>query len=107
MSAVTSADQLGQDMAIVERSIKHAGRPVTIVWAVLMVATLISWWLGDGHGATKLAAVLVIVTGFAKVALIGDHFMELRSAPPQLRWAFMGWCIVVPAIMCGIYLVRY
>lgn len=101
-----SVAQLEQDMDIVERHIKHAGRPVTLVWAVLMVATLISWWLGDGHGATKLAAVLVIVTGFAKVALIGEHFMELRTAPPQLRWAFHGWCLVVPSILCGLYLVR-
>ncbi|MGQ0623298.1 MAG: cytochrome C oxidase subunit IV family protein [Sporichthyaceae bacterium] len=98
---------LEQEMAIVDRSIKHAGRPVTVVWAILMVATLISWWLGDGHGATKLAAVLVIVTGFMKVALIGEHFMELRSAPPPLRWAFIGWCTLVPAILCGIYLIRY
>lgn len=104
---MSTVDQLGQDMAIVDKAIKHAGRPVTVVWAALMVATLISWWLGDGHAATKLAAVLVIVTGFMKVALIGDHFMELRSAPPQLRWVFMGWCIVIPSILCGIYLVRF
>jgi flagellar motor component MotA len=102
----TTAEQLAADQAIVERNIAHAGRPVTIVWYVLMVATLISWYLGDGHGATKFAAVMVIVTGFMKVALIGDHFMELRTAPPQLRWAFMGWCAVVPAVLCGIYLIR-
>lgn len=103
MSAVSD---LEKDMAVVDKAITHAGRPVTIVWLVLMVATLVSWWLGDGHGATKLAAVLVILTGFAKVALIGDHFMELRSAPPQLRWAFLSWCIGVPAVLIGIYLVR-
>lgn len=102
-----SVTALESDLAIIDRAIKHAGRAVTVVWAVLMVATLISWWLGDGHGATKLAAVLVIVTGFMKVALIGDHFMELRTAPPQLRWAFHGWCILVPTILCGIYLIRY
>lgn len=101
-----SVAQLETDMAAVDRAIKHAGRPITIVWAVLMVATLISWWLGDGHGATKVAGILVIVTGFVKVSLIGDHFMELRSAPPQLRCAFFGWCLLVPAILIGIYLIR-
>lgn len=100
------ADQLEQDMAIVDRNIKHAGRPVLAVWLVLMLATLVSWYLGDGHGATKFAAVAVIVTAFVKVSLIGDHFMELRTAPPQLRWAFMGWCVLVPSILCGIYLIR-
>lgn len=103
MSAVSD---LEKDMAVVDKAIKHAGRPVTIVWLVLMAATLISWWLGDGHAATRLAAVTVILTGFAKVALIGDHFMELRHAPPQLRYVFFSWCIGVPSVLIGIYLVR-
>jgi hypothetical protein len=101
-----SAAQVEKDMAVIDKAIKHAGRPVTVVWAALMVATLISWYLGDGHGATKFAAIAVIVTAFIKVAMVGDHFMELRTAPPQLRWAFMGWCVVVPSVLCGIYLVR-
>lgn len=101
-----TAAHLEQDQAIVDRHIRHAGRPVTAVWAVLVLATLLSWWLGDGHGTTTLAAVLVMVTGFAKVSLIGEHFMELRCAPPQLRWAFQGWCVVVPTVLIAIYLIR-
>jgi hypothetical protein len=103
---VTDAEALEQDLGIIDRNIKHAGRPVTIVWLLLMAATLVSWYLGDGHGATKFAAIAVIVTAFFKVALIGEHFMELRTAPPLLRFAFMGWCVLIPSILCGIYLVR-
>lgn len=101
-----TASALESDMTAVDKAVVHAGRPVTIVWLVLMAATGVSWWLGDGHASTDVAAVLVIVTGFAKVALIGEHFMELRSAPWQLRFAFLGWCLVVPAILLGIYLLR-
>lgn len=106
MTTSRTAGEIGQDLAIVEKNIHHAGRPVTIVWAVLMAATLVSWYLGDGHWANKLVAVLVVLTGFAKVALIGEHFMELRTAPPQLRFVFLGWCALVPTVLCGIYLVR-
>ena len=106
MTTSPTAGEMAQDIAIVEKHIHHAGRPVTIVWALLTAATLFSWYLGDGHGATKVAAVLVVVTGFVKVALIGEHFMELRTAPPQLRFAFLGWCVLVPTVLCGIYLVR-
>jgi hypothetical protein len=106
MTTSPTAVEMAQDIAIVEKHIQHAGRPVTIVWAVLTAATLVSWYLGEGHLATKLAAVLVVLTGFAKVALIGEHFMELRKAPPQLRFVFLGWCVLVPALLCGIYLVR-
>ena len=95
-----------QDVASLDRSIAHAGRPVLVVWLVLMAATLVSWWLGDGHGATRLAGVLVIVTGFAKISLIGDHFMELRTAPWELRAAFHGWCVLVPTVLCAMYLIR-
>ncbi|MBA3744356.1 cytochrome C oxidase subunit IV family protein [Sporichthya sp.] len=106
MTTSRTADEMAQDMAIVEKNIAHAGRPITIVWVVLMLATCVSWYFGDGHGATKLAAVLVIITGFVKVYLIMEHFMELRTAPPQLRFAFTAWCVVIPTILCGIYLVR-
>ena len=100
------ATQWDRDVAVVDRHVRHAGRPVTMVWLALTVATLASWWLGGGHGSTGVAAVLVIATGFLKVALIGEHFMELRGAPPELRYAFMGWSILMPTIICGIYLVR-
>jgi hypothetical protein len=98
--------ELESDVSVLEKAVAHAGRPVTVVWAILMAATLSSFWLGEGHGATRMAAVLVIVTAFFKVALIGEHFMELRTAPPQLRWAFLGWCVVVPGVLLGIYLIR-
>lgn len=101
-----TASALESDTKVLDKAIAHAGRPVTVVWAVLMVLTLISFWLGDGHGATKVAAISVILTGFFKVSLIGEHFMELRTAPPQLRWAFQGWCLLIPSILIGIYLIR-
>jgi hypothetical protein len=106
MTTSPTAGEMAQDIAIVEKHIQHAGRPVTIVWAVLTAATLVSWYLSDGHVATKLAAVLVVLTGFAKVALVGEHFMELRMAPPQLRFMFLSWCVLVPTVLCGIYLAR-
>lgn len=106
MTMPQTADDMAQDMAIIERNVQHAGRPVTIVWAVLMLATLVSWYLGDGHGATEFAAVSVILTGFLKVWLIGEHFMELRTAPPAMRWAYLAWCVLTPAVLIGMYLIR-
>jgi Prokaryotic Cytochrome C oxidase subunit IV len=100
------AEAVRQDLDTLDIAIRHAGRPVTVVWAVLVLATLVSYWLGDGHGTTRTAGVLVLVTAFVKVALIGEHFMELRSAPPQLRLVFHTWCLLVPIVLCGIYMVR-
>jgi len=76
----------------------------TTAWAVLMGATLISWWLGDGHGAEKVAAVGVIGVAFAKVLVVGNYFMELRYAPLPLRLVFSGWATVIPAALIVLYL---
>jgi hypothetical protein len=101
-----TAAHVAKDVAALDTAIGHAGKPVVLVWFGLMAATLVSWWLGEGHGATKVAAVGVLVVGFAKVALIGEHFMELRGAPPQLRFAFLGWCSLIPTVLVTIYLAR-
>jgi hypothetical protein len=77
---------------------------VTVVFASLVVATCITWWLGSGSSATdnalSVAAVLTILIAFAKIYFIGRDFMELRSAPSGLRAAFNVWvgAVAVAAI---------
>ena len=70
-------------------------RRVTVVFAGLVVATCVTWWLGSGSSRAGnglgLAATLTIVIAFAKIYFIGRDFMELRSAPPGLRAAFNVW----------------
>lgn len=79
--------------------------PVTVVWALLMVATVVSWLLGTHHGTSARAAtVLVLVIAFVKVQLVGGHFMELRGAPRPLKALFTGWVVVVCAVVTGLFL---
>jgi len=65
------------------------------VFAGLVVATCITWWLGSGSawigGGFELAATLTILIAFVKIAFIGADFMELRAAPVILRTVFFGW----------------
>jgi len=74
-------------------------RRATSVWLGLVVATVITFWLGSRHpfGGTNvgLAAAIAIMIGIGKAAFIGLEFMELRHAPPGLRYAFLAWCAVV------------
>jgi hypothetical protein len=86
-----------------------ARRPGTVTWAVLMVATVVSWTLGTRHdvfgGGPRLATVGVLVIAFVKVFLVGRQFMELREAPRLLQLFFNGWCVVVCSVIVGLYLV--
>jgi Prokaryotic Cytochrome C oxidase subunit IV len=86
-----------------------AAAPVSVrravaVWVVLMVATALSWWLGVAHGAGGLGGPLILTVTFGKIFLVGDHFMELRSAARALRLVFAGWCVVTWAILTVQYL---
>jgi hypothetical protein len=74
-----------------------------VSWLVLIAATLLSYAVGAEHvGST----VVVVVFGIAaiKVRLIGLDFMELRSAPMPLRVAFESYCLVLWAVLAGLYL---
>jgi hypothetical protein len=72
-------------------------RRATVVFAGLVVATCVTWWLGSRSSATGvgLAAALTVLIASAKIYFIGRDFMEMRSAPSVLRAAFNVWVAVV------------
>ena len=73
-------------------------------WAVLALATLLSWETGRAAGALVTFAVLLL--GFAKVLAIMLQFMDARSAPWPLKAALGGWVIMVGSAVAALWLVR-
>ena len=82
--------------------------PAVIVWALLMLATALSWWLGLDHrlfNSTKVVtASAIMVIAFAKVYLVGMYFMDLRTAPGALRFVFSAWTLLTCAVVVGLYI---
>ena len=76
----------------------------TAVWAVLVVATLVSWAVGSGHGTGSAIAVVVLGVAMIKVRFVGLDFMELRNAPLVLRAAFEFYCVALWCALAGMYL---
>ena len=76
----------------------------TVVWAALVVATVVSWAVGSEHGTGSLVALLVLGVAMIKVRFVGLDFMELRHAPLPLRAAFDGYCVVLWGVLTGMYL---
>ncbi|MGS5086185.1 cytochrome C oxidase subunit IV family protein [Hydrogenophaga sp. A37] len=70
------------------------------VFALLAIATLVSWWLGEGaalsgqHLGTAATLTVLALAAF-KGALIALDYMELRTAPALWRRAVVGWLVVV------------
>jgi hypothetical protein len=73
-------------------------------WLVLIAATLVSYALGVDHSIGAVTVVAVLGIAAIKIRLVGLDFMELRSAPIPLRAAFEGYCLVLWAVLSGLYL---
>jgi hypothetical protein len=72
-----------------------------VAWLVLAVATVASLLLGTDHGLDDRDAVAatLLALAFAKVYLVGRHFMELHAAAPVLRRAFDAYVAIIGATL--------
>ncbi|HZE67648.1 MAG TPA: cytochrome C oxidase subunit IV family protein [Sporichthyaceae bacterium] len=77
-----------------------------LVWAILVLATLASWTIGDDHLTHRqnVVAPTVIAIAFIKVRFVGLQFMELREAPLLLRAAFEAYVAVAALVLIVLYL---
>jgi heme/copper-type cytochrome/quinol oxidase subunit 4 len=81
-------------------------KPVSIVWATLMLATCASTWLLSNNAVTpKLATIAIMLIAAVKVRLVIRYFMEVRLAPLALRLISDGWLLAVTALIVTVYLV--
>lgn len=80
------------------------------VWAVLTLATLLSWWLATGQGAeaapdaSKQTGLIVLGLAFFKVRLVIRHFMEVAHAPIALKLILDAWLLIACGAVIGLYL---
>jgi heme/copper-type cytochrome/quinol oxidase subunit 4 len=81
-------------------------KPVTIVWAALMLATCASTWLLSKNLVTpEVATVAIVLIAAVKVRLVIGYFMEVRHAPLALRFTCDGWLFAVTSLIVTVYLV--
>lgn len=77
----------------------------TVVWLILVGATLLSWYLGSGAGVFGhlISSILIIVVAIVKIRLVGMYFMELRDAPRPLRLGFDAYCLALCLVLIGLF----
>ncbi len=68
------------------------------LWLVLMVATILTWRLGENHGGGLLTAIILGIA-MIKGAVIAFDFMALRHAPLLWRYLLGGWLVVVCSLI--------
>lgn len=77
--------------------------PVNRAWLVLLVATAITWYLGEVGAAGTTAIVAMLLIAFIKGRLVILDFMELRQAPKLWRILLEGWIVLVSALILLAY----
>ena len=77
--------------------------PAHRAWLVLLVATGITWQLGEAGAAGALAIVAMLAIAFVKGRLVILDFMELREAPLMWRLLLEGWLILVSSLILLAY----
>lgn len=70
---------------------------ITVIWLLLVLATLLSWSAGTGvgHLSARAAGVVAIIVAFVKARFVALDFMEVRSAPLALRLFVEAWIVLV------------
>jgi caa(3)-type oxidase subunit IV len=77
--------------------------PAHRAWLVLMIATAITWYLGEVGAAGTMAIVAMLAIAFVKGRLVILDFMELREAPLLWRALLEGWLILVSTLILLAY----
>ena len=72
-------------------------------WLILVVATGITWYLGEVGAAGTWSIVAMLVIAFVKGRLVILDFMELREAPLLWRTLLEGWLILVSSLILLAY----
>lgn len=80
---------------------------VSVVWAMLVAATCLSWWMGnDASGSAReirIISTALLVIAFVKVRFVISFFMEVREAGFFLRAIVDAWVFLVCAGLIGLY----
>jgi hypothetical protein len=74
--------------------------PTTAVWALLVLATLLTGWLAETHAGLHWVAIVIILIASTKIGLVMSEFMELRTAPVVWRLVMGSGCWSSPAWFC-------
>jgi hypothetical protein len=78
-------------------------RRLDIIWVVLVVGTLLTWWMGESGSAGPAAVLGILAIAAVKGVLIIRDFMALRGV--KFFWPAMviGWLLLVLTIIMAAY----
>lgn len=77
---------------------------LTVVWLVLVLATVLGLALGQQPSASEAVHAGVLAVAFVKMRLVAMEFMELRIAPPHWRLLFDAWAVALWGALVALFM---
>lgn len=87
--------------------------PLLWVWGILVLTTLVSWYLGTNPNAGAAAESItdlsftvtagIVLIAVIKMRFVMWYFMEVRLGPSWLRHTCDAWLIAIIALVLGLY----
>ncbi len=76
---------------------------LNVIWVALMVATVLTWFIGKTGGSSVPMVVAVLLISAVKGWLIIYDFMALRRVRLLWRGIVLGWLLLTLAIILLAY----
>jgi len=73
--------------------------PVWVIWAVLVLASVLGFVLAEGYASAPVAATVAILLAALKIHLVFDQYMEVRWTHQPLRPILAIWLIASTIIL--------
>ncbi len=70
-------------------------RTTFIIWAALVLLTLLGYWIGQLGMEGTTALIVLLGAALIKSQLVISHFMEMKDAPSNWRWVPTIWLLLV------------
>jgi len=83
---------------------QYAICPCTIVYIMLVMLTLTSWFIGQAGLSGLNITLIVLAIAMTKGLLIGDYFMGLRHLHSLWRWAIILWLLIPGSLISLAYI---
>ena len=86
----------------------YVHHPLTRLWLVLLLATVLSWWLGADSPLRSqqtfvLSALSILAVAIIKCRLVIWHYMEVKLAPAWLQRACDAWLLLNFGMVSSFY----
>ena len=74
-------------------------RKLDLTWLMLVLLSIGGAGLGgSADSGLAVTAMIALVMG-VKLRLVGEHFLELGSATPRIRWLMYAFCYGMPILV--------